>query len=330
LLFSFDRMCLKSGYLYSYLNSFRGYRFAFNGKELDREGLGGGGSTYDYGFRIYNAQLAKFLSVDPLTASFAWSTPYQFAGNSPILNIDLDGMESSNTQEPEKVDNGGVSTNPSQSGSSGNNSSSGAIGTEASFLKNNPSVGFAIGTYMYGSDNISTVAANFANNSKVDNVSQEKKGKGTERNAVRHTLWQALVSQAYGYSIAKMAADAHESNPNALQSRPKNLTFNNLEDADQFVDLMNNIIGRQIGMDNPNATPNELAGKVLDRFASDGLWVVNNTGPKTFVVQLQVLSAIQVSEAKANIANLNATGYTPKQKEALDKQFTEKAIIILR
>ena len=48
---------------------------------------------YDYGFRIYNPRIARFLSVDPLTSSYPWYTPYQFAGNSPILNLDLDGLE---------------------------------------------------------------------------------------------------------------------------------------------------------------------------------------------------------------------------------------------
>ncbi|MFO0508312.1 MAG: hypothetical protein ACK5YS_05520 [bacterium] len=37
------------------------------------------------------------LSVDPLTKSFPWYTPYQFAGNSPILHIDLDGLEEVNS-----------------------------------------------------------------------------------------------------------------------------------------------------------------------------------------------------------------------------------------
>jgi hypothetical protein len=31
--------------------------------------------------------------VDPLTASYPWLTPYQFAGNTPIESIDIDGME---------------------------------------------------------------------------------------------------------------------------------------------------------------------------------------------------------------------------------------------
>jgi RHS repeat-associated protein len=69
------------------------YKYGFNGKEKDPEGMGGGGSTYDYGFRIYNPSIAKFLSVDPLTKEYPWYTPYQFAGNKPIIAIDLDGLE---------------------------------------------------------------------------------------------------------------------------------------------------------------------------------------------------------------------------------------------
>lgn len=71
------------------------YRYAFNGKEQDPEGMGGGGSTYDYGFRIYNPNLGRFLSVDPLANEYPWYTPYQFAGNNPIVFIDRDGLEPS-------------------------------------------------------------------------------------------------------------------------------------------------------------------------------------------------------------------------------------------
>ncbi len=69
-----------------------GYRYGFNGKEKDGEIIGEG-NLYDYGFRIYNAKIAKFLSVDPLTQSYPWYTPYQFSGNKPISCIDLDGLE---------------------------------------------------------------------------------------------------------------------------------------------------------------------------------------------------------------------------------------------
>ncbi|MES2731626.1 MAG: RHS repeat-associated core domain-containing protein, partial [Bacteroidota bacterium] len=65
------------------------YRYGFNGKERDPEFQ----NNYDYGLRIYNPGLAKFLSVDPLTSSYPSLTPYQFASNNPVFNIDVDGLE---------------------------------------------------------------------------------------------------------------------------------------------------------------------------------------------------------------------------------------------
>jgi|GEM_PF-4212678 len=43
--------------------------------------------------RIYDPRLGRFLSVDPLFKSYPYYSPYQFAGNSPIFFIDLDGGE---------------------------------------------------------------------------------------------------------------------------------------------------------------------------------------------------------------------------------------------
>jgi RHS repeat-associated protein len=68
------------------------YRYGFNGKESDPETYGDG-NIYDYGFRIYNPRIGRFLSVDPLTRKYPELTPYQFASNMPIIAIDLDGKE---------------------------------------------------------------------------------------------------------------------------------------------------------------------------------------------------------------------------------------------
>lgn len=68
-----------------------GYRYGFNGKELDKETTST--TTYDYGFRIYNPALGRFLSVDPLFKSFPWNSPYSYAEGDPINSIDLDGLE---------------------------------------------------------------------------------------------------------------------------------------------------------------------------------------------------------------------------------------------
>ncbi len=66
----------------------KGYRFGFNGKEKDNES-----GLQDYGMRIYNVSLGKFLSVDPLASEYPWNSVYSFAEGNPIWAIDLDGLE---------------------------------------------------------------------------------------------------------------------------------------------------------------------------------------------------------------------------------------------
>jgi RHS repeat-associated protein len=66
------------------------YRYGFNGKEKDPNITS---EDFDYGARIYDARVVRFLSIDPITKKYPWYTPYQFAGNSPIKNIDIDGLE---------------------------------------------------------------------------------------------------------------------------------------------------------------------------------------------------------------------------------------------
>jgi len=68
------------------------YRYGFNGKENDNE-VKGQGNQQDYGMRIYDPRIGKFLSVDPITNQYPELTPYQFASNTPIAAVDLDGLE---------------------------------------------------------------------------------------------------------------------------------------------------------------------------------------------------------------------------------------------
>ena len=68
------------------------YRYGFNGKENDND-VKGEGNQQDYGMRIYDPRLGRFSSVDPITKQYPELTPYQFASNSPVSGIDLDGLE---------------------------------------------------------------------------------------------------------------------------------------------------------------------------------------------------------------------------------------------
>ena len=72
------------------------YRHGFNGKEQDNE-VKGTGNQIDYGMRVYDPRLGRFLSVDPMQKKFGYYSPYQFAGNKPIMAKDLDGLEPQET-----------------------------------------------------------------------------------------------------------------------------------------------------------------------------------------------------------------------------------------
>ena len=62
----------------------------YNDKELiDDADL----NWYDYGFRNYDPQIGRFTQLDPLTDDYPELTPYQYASNDPITNIDIDGLE---------------------------------------------------------------------------------------------------------------------------------------------------------------------------------------------------------------------------------------------
>lgn len=68
-----------------------GYRYGFNGKENDNE-ASGVGNEYDYGARIYNPRIGRWLSVDPLFSSYPHQGPYVSMSNDPINRIDPTGM----------------------------------------------------------------------------------------------------------------------------------------------------------------------------------------------------------------------------------------------
>jgi RHS repeat-associated protein len=66
------------------------YRYGFNGKEHDSDPYGQG-NVYDYGFRIYDPRIGRFLSVDPKWRDFPSMSVYVFAADNPVYFIDVDG-----------------------------------------------------------------------------------------------------------------------------------------------------------------------------------------------------------------------------------------------
>jgi len=67
------------------------YRYGFNGMEEDDEIKNVDGSSYDFGARIYDPRVGRFLSKDKFAGIYSYQSPYIFAGNSPIFGIDING-----------------------------------------------------------------------------------------------------------------------------------------------------------------------------------------------------------------------------------------------
>ena len=68
------------------------YRYGFNGMEKDNE-LKGSGNSYDFGARLLDVRLGRWLAVDPLAGKYPENSPYCFSLNTPVLCMDPDGED---------------------------------------------------------------------------------------------------------------------------------------------------------------------------------------------------------------------------------------------
>ena len=72
------------------INANQSAHLRFTGKELDNDlDLG----LYYFGARYYDAEVGRFIGVDPLAGKYPGWTPYNYTLNNPLRLVDPDGRE---------------------------------------------------------------------------------------------------------------------------------------------------------------------------------------------------------------------------------------------
>lgn len=69
-----------------------GYRYGFQGQEVDNE-IKGEGNSVNYKYRMHDPRLGRFFAVDPLAPDYPHNSPYAFSENRVIDGIELEGAE---------------------------------------------------------------------------------------------------------------------------------------------------------------------------------------------------------------------------------------------
>lgn len=291
---------LRSG-LYDNSN---GNRYLYNGKErqVDLE------NQYDYGARFYDPVIGRFTGVDPIAEKFPHVTTYNYAENEPVSSIDLWGLQRWVVHGRER------NTMPA--------GASDAMAVQ--FATVHPIAAIQIGSIERGSTNISSVAGRFARH--FAEATKTSKDIGSPSNALRHTLWSAMIRTKFDKDISVQATNAHEGvgvgeSQYVDMSKPFEGKGQGGRDmADHIVDVLNNGIGMSIAESNPNASANDLVKLALGEFKNNGLWTFSTDKNGNVNISRSKLSKSQYDKAIKNANTLNKNGLTQNEQKEIDQE----------
>ena len=263
--------------------------FTFSAKERDSET----GLSY-FGSRYYSSDLSIWLSVDPMAHKYPSLSPYVYCANNPVKLVDSDGEDYG---IPPWLLIKGVARAMEATSANANLKT-------AAYTINHPINALRVGVSKYGGKSISSVASDFAiNMSKA--VELNATGEGGKRNAIRHTLWQAILTNELGAEHAERIGNVHESGPTAdLYQR----NFIDKEEADKTVDQLNNKIGRSIGERFKGSDNVTLAKQVAKELYNNGLWVLSENSDKTFSIQKTKITHAEYHKMINEINKMNNYG----------------------
>ncbi|MDI9312804.1 MAG: hypothetical protein QM535_21520 [Limnohabitans sp.] len=144
---------------------------------------------------------------------------------------------------------------------------------------------------------------------------------GGVQNAIRHTLWQALLTQDMGAKAASRIGNAHETKTNVdlnqriFKNDPASIKDIAKEDADRTIDLLNNKIGRMIGEQNKDADNITTVKAVVTEYYKNGLYTMTGNKEDGYKVQKTKLTTSQYETALKEIDKKGQDGMNKTKNE---------------
>ena len=264
-------------------------QYKYGGKEWSGTTL-----SYDFGARYYLPALPRWSAMDPLAEKYYSVSPYVYCAGNPVNLVDSSGKMVIPWYFLVKCT--GVVME-----SQGKSNIIKTVGYEIQ----HPDKALMIGFPKAPIPSISQTASNFSIN-LGNHIGMTSNEPGSGKNAMRHTIWQGLITTRFGLLHALRVGRAHEDRKVDLSAR----VFYNIEDADTVADFLNNSIGQAAGAV-PHQTAIEIVKTILDVFKTEGLWMVTNVGDGSFSIDRKTITE---EEYQAELDYLEQLKKNGKQK----------------
>lgn len=267
-------------------------RWRYSGQEEMR--IGTPSPVLDYGARVYDPNLCRWLSPDAMALDYPSISPFAFCAGDPINMSDFEGdfiyprvsyLAAARTLEKYS-----------------HNSNYKTIG----YAMQEPYIAIRVGIakeWYPLRNGISKVAGQFSTNitkaANIDNPAQ-----GAYRNALRHTIWQAIITAQYGSQQAERIGMTHENDTNI---HSLDYYYSDIDKGDEQVDLRNNVVGRIIGQ-LAEGSIIDIVDSIVDYSRNVGLWVLEKTEDNNYRVVLKTITEQQYKDMKEELLKLNNYG----------------------
>ena len=267
------------------------HRFHFGGKEeIGESNL----NLLDFGARYYDQFSFSWTTLDPCATVYTCYSPYAFCIDNPTNMADLDGRLSIfPIPYPMQLSAIGCSLERT-----GTNRTTKTIG----YSIQQPLRALKIGPYAPYLNNITSLSAHFAINLSNSMGYPKSSTEGDVKNAIRHTIWQGILTSSYGTKEAERIGLNHEDMIPDTSLR----SFTSQKEADTVADLLNNAIGQHIG--GKGGDNLMIALQTINTLYNEGLWVVELQEGNFVVTRIQI-SEDQYKAAINEISKLNQYGH---------------------